>query len=78
MKALCKCPSCGSEAIPINPSKGMKRCPFCGSEAIPINPKNTTKYYVTCNNDDCAIITKEYPTKAKAIIAWNTRARTFE
>ena len=54
----------------------LKPCPLCGGRAEiwrahPDRPQRNA--WIACV-DGCLVLTKEYPTDAESITAWNTRA----
>lgn len=60
--------------VSMNDSQTLSSCPFCGGEARLISSAPDW-YLPACMNRECACDwTDSYPTKAKAIAAWNTRA----
>ncbi len=60
----------------------LKPCPFCGSKAEfgysslgPVNESPVLEFHcVDCKNDECSA-TISAKTKAKAVKAWNRRAK---
>ena len=63
-----------------NESEALLKCPFCGGKAVLCDASESGRFlaFVTCDNDNCAVVTNGYEQAKDAIAAWNRRTPFIE